>query len=158
VGIEDDLQWLLYGFTQFCTKYDLKISSKKMKSLTVSKEPLRCELQIYNNTIEQVLSFNNFSIQITSFKDLHAEVRHQAIRASKISRCLNETIWSNKHLRNKTKVCIYKSVVRLILTYAAETRADMVRTTQILEATEMKMLRRILNKTWIDKIRNKRIR
>jgi hypothetical protein len=34
----------------------------------------------------------------------------------------------------------------------------MARTTQILEAMEMKMLRRILNKIRIDKIRNKRIR
>jgi hypothetical protein len=38
------------------------------------------------------------------------------------------------------------------------TRADTARTTQILEATEMKTLRRILNKIEIDKIRNEIIR
>jgi hypothetical protein len=52
---------------------------------------------------------------------------------------------------------MYKSVIRPILTYAAETREDTARTTQILEATEMKTLRRILNKTRIDKIRNERV-
>ena len=41
---------------------------------------------------------------------------------SKISGCLNEIIWSNRYLRNVTKVRIYKSVIRPILTYAAETR------------------------------------
>ena len=55
---EDDLQQLLYRFSQSCAKYDLKISPKKTKSLTISKEPLRCKLQIYNTIIEQVLSFN----------------------------------------------------------------------------------------------------
>ena len=52
---------------------------------------------------------------------LNTEVRHQAIKASRISGCLNETIWSNKYLRNEAKVRIYKSVVRPIPTYAAET-------------------------------------
>ena len=89
---EDDLQRLLYRFSQSCAKYDLKISPKKTKSLTISKELLRCKLQIYNTIIEQVLSFNYLGVQITSFRDLNTEVRHQAIKASKISGCLNETI------------------------------------------------------------------
>ena len=78
VDNKDDLQQLLYRFSQSCAKYDIKISPKKMKSLTISKERLRCKLQIYNTTIEQVLSFNYLGIQITSFKDLNTEVRHQA--------------------------------------------------------------------------------
>ena len=53
---------------------------------------------------------------------------------------------------------IYKSVVRPILTYAAETRSDTAKTRQILETTEMKTLRRIMNKTRLDKIRNRDIR
>ena len=93
------------------------------------KDPLRCKLQIYNTIIEQVLSFNYLGVQITSLKDLNTEVRHQAIQASKISGCLNETIWFNRHLRNETKVRIYKSFIRPILTYAAETRTDTAKTT-----------------------------
>ena len=69
-----------------------------------------------------------------------------------------KTIWSNKYLRNEAKARIYKSVVRPILTYAAETRTDTAKTVQILEVTEMKTLRRITNKTRMDKIRNERIR
>ena len=61
-------------------------------------------------------------------------------------------------MRNETKVRIYKSVIRPILTYAAETRNDTAKTTQILEVTEMKTLRRIINKTRIDKMGNERIR
>ena len=49
----------------------------------------------------------------------------------------------NKHLRKETKVRIYKSVVRPILTYTAETRPETAKTTQILEAAEMRTLRRI---------------
>jgi hypothetical protein len=45
--------------------------------------------------LEQVTSLNYLGVQITSSKDLTTEVRHQAIKASRISGCLNETIWSN---------------------------------------------------------------
>jgi len=82
-----------------------------------------------------------FGVQITSSKDLTTEVRHQAIKASRISGWLNETIWSNKYLRTEAKVRIYKSIVRPTLTYAAETRTDTAKTRQLLEVTEMKTLR-----------------
>ena len=39
---------------------------------------------------------------------------------SKISGCLNETIWSNRHLRNETKVRISKSVIGPVLTCEAK--------------------------------------
>ena len=80
---------------------------------------------------------NYLGVQITNFKDQNTEVRHQAINTSKISGCLNETIWSNRHLRSETEVPIYKNVIPPILTYAAETRTDTAKTTQILEVTEM---------------------
>ena len=63
-----------------------------------------------------------------------------------------------KYLWNEAKVRIYKSIVRPILTYAAETRTDTAKTRQFLEVTEMKTLRRIINKTKWDRIRNDRIR
>ena len=53
-------------FLQSCTNFDLKISSKKTKSLIISKEPLKCTLQVYNTTIEQVTSFNYLGVQTTS--------------------------------------------------------------------------------------------
>ena len=61
--------------------------------------------------VEQVTSFNYLGVQITSSKDLITEVRHQAIKAPRISGCLNGTIWSNKYLQNEAKVPIYKSTV-----------------------------------------------
>lgn len=44
----------------------------------------------------------------------------------------------NIYLRMEFKIRIYKSVVRSILTSAAETRADTNKTIQIPETTEMK--------------------
>ena len=148
---EDDLQRLLNRFSHSCAKFDLKISPTKTKSLIISKVPLKCNLQVNNTKVEQVTSLNYLGVQITSSKDLTTEVRHQAIKASRISGCLNETIWSNKYLRTEAKVRIYKSIVRPTLTYAAETRTDTAKTRQLLEVTEMKSLGRIIKKqSWIE--------
>jgi len=60
-----------------------------------------------------------------------SEVKYQAYKAAKLSGCLNDTIWRYKYLRQETKMRIYKSVIRPVLTYAAETRADTSKTKQI---------------------------
>ena len=103
------------------------------------------------------MSVPYLGIQIKSDKNLTLEVGQQALTASRISGCLNDTVWFNNFLRIEPKVCICKSVVRPILTYTAETRSDTAKTRQILETTEMKTLRRIMNKIRLDKIRNRDI-
>ena len=35
------------------------------------------------------------------------EVKHQAAKALRISGCLKDTIWNNKHLRREVKVGVY---------------------------------------------------
>ena len=71
-------------------------------------------------------------------------------------------IKNNKEiLKKEAKVRIYKSIVKTILTYTSETRAHRPITIgilQILETTEMNVLRKIVGKTRFDRIRNNDIR
>lgn len=57
-----------------------------------------------------------------------------------------------------TKARIYKATVRSTMTYTAETRPDTAKTKQLLEATEMRVLRRIVGKTLLDRERSENIR
>ena len=61
-------------------------------------------------------------------------------------------------MSTESKVKIYKTTVRPILTYAAETRADTSKTKQLLRTTEMNTLRTIVGKTRRDRIRNVDVR
>ena len=54
----------------------------------------------------------------------------------------------------ESKVFIYKTSRRTVLTYAAETRADTISTQQLLRTTEM----RIIKKTLRDRVRSKYLR
>ncbi|CAG9827424.1 unnamed protein product, partial [Diabrotica balteata] len=52
-------------------------------------------------------------------------------RANRAADCLNKTIWRNKNIGKETKGRIYKTVIRPIMTYAAETRPDTERTKRL---------------------------
>ncbi|CAH0383760.1 unnamed protein product [Bemisia tabaci] len=62
------------------------------------------------------------------------------------------------HEAKESKVRVYKTVVRPVLTYAAETRADTKRTKQQLRTVEMKVLRKIAGFTLRDRQTNESIR
>ena len=61
-------------------------------------------------------------------------------------------------MRKETKINIYKTTVRSNMTYALETSTETSRTRQMLEANRMKVLRKIVGKTKIDRIRSQQIR
>lgn len=63
---EDDLQKMLYKFVTDSKKYYMKINTEKRKSLVISKEPVRCKLEVEGKTIEHVMAFKYLGVNITS--------------------------------------------------------------------------------------------
>ena len=61
-------------------------------------------------------------------------------------------------MRKETKSKIFKATVLPIMTFTLERRAETSRTRLILEASEMKVLRKIVGKRKIDRIRSQQIR
>ena len=64
----------------------------------------------------------------------------------------------NKYLRTETKLRIYKSFTRPVLTYGSECRTETQKTKQINESTEMKVLSKIVGKSLKEKIHSPVIR
>lgn len=155
---EDDLQRLLYRFNCVAKSFNMVISASKTKSMTTSKIPTRCKLVVDDKIIQQVMKFNYLGIELSGYGDIELEVRQQTNKALRVAGCLNDTIWKNKYLNSGTKARIYKSVIRPIMTYTAETRPDTEKTKRILEVGEMKILRKIAGKTLLDRERSDNIR
>lgn len=155
---EDDLQRLLYCFNRVAKTLNMVISTSKTKSLTTSKIPVRCKLVVDDQIIQQEMKFKYLGIELSGFGDVESEVRQQTNKALRVAGCLNDTIWKNKYLQTETKSRIYKATIRPIMTYTAETRPDTTKTKRILETGEMKVLRKIVGKTLLDRERNENIR
>lgn len=155
---EDNLQRLLYRFEKAAARFNMVISSEKTQSLTISKEPRRCKLAIYDRSVEQVMSFKYLGANITSNRNLKSEVKEHTVKASLISGFLRDVIWRNKYMSINSKVRIYKTCVRPILSYAVETRAETTTTKRLLRTTEMRTLRSITGYTLRDRQRSEEIR
>ncbi|XP_045477896.1 uncharacterized protein LOC123683044 [Harmonia axyridis] len=139
-------------------KFNMMISAEKTESMVISKEPIRCKLAVHDKPIRQTLHCKYLGVEISSHMNVYQEVRAQANKASRISGCLRDMIWRNEHMTAESKVRIYKTVVRPILTYAAETRAETATTKSLLRSTEMRILRTIEGVTLRDQIRSSVIR
>lgn len=71
--------------------------------------------------------------------------------------CLNNIIWKNKYIKTKVKSRIYKSAIKPLMTYTAETKPDTVQTKRLLGTNEMRILRRITGKTLCDREKSEAI-
>ncbi|XP_050510702.1 uncharacterized protein LOC126887314 [Diabrotica virgifera virgifera] len=111
-----------------------------------------------SHAVEQVNHFKYLEAEITSYGNLSKEVREQTMKAARILGSLNEIVWKNKYLNIESKVKIYKTTIRPIITYAVETRPDTNRTLQMMRIVEMRTLRSIQGKTLRDRIRTEDIR
>ncbi|XP_055389680.1 uncharacterized protein LOC129618740 [Condylostylus longicornis] len=155
---ENDIQRLLFKFQQTAEQLNMLISAEKTKALVISKDPIRCKLMTYNKTIKQVMSFQYLGAEISSCKNIAREVQYQANKASVVAGYLRDVIWKNKFMLLENKVRIYKTRVRPILTYSAETRAETSRTKQMARKTEMRMLSEITGYSLGNRIRSEAIR
>ncbi|XP_055390221.1 uncharacterized protein LOC129619146 [Condylostylus longicornis] len=155
---EDELQRLLHRFYLSAKKYNMVISTEKTKSLVVSKDPIRCKLAINDIIIEQVMSFRYLGVEISSNQNREADNRAQVNKAARVSGCLKDIIWKNKYMNPTSKVKIYKTCVRPIMTYAAETTSETCRTKTNKRTAEMAILRNINGSTLRDRVRSSDIR
>uniref|UniRef100_A0AAR5Q8Q0 Endonuclease/exonuclease/phosphatase domain-containing protein n=1 Tax=Dendroctonus ponderosae TaxID=77166 RepID=A0AAR5Q8Q0_DENPD len=99
-----------------------------------------------------------FGAHISNRNEPIKDLKSHISKASLTPGCLRDVIWNNKHMNIDSKVRIYKTCVRPILTYGIETRADTNKTKCMLRTAEMKTLRSIAGKTLRDRVRSATIR
>lgn len=155
---EDDLQKQLHRFYQVSQAMNMTISTEKTKSITFAKDPVRCKLVVQDKIIEQVSQFKYLGMDLSSHHDPAKDLRSQINKATAMSGCLRQTIWANEYMRWDSKVKIYKTCIRPIMTYGIETREETNKTKSMLRVAEMKTLRTIMGKTRRDRIKNTDIR
>lgn len=75
-----------------------------------------------------------------------------------MSGCLRVIIWRNQNSNTESKVKIYKTSVRSVVTYANDSKADTKKIRQMMRAVEMKAIGAIQGKTLLVRARNKNLR
>ncbi len=86
------------------------------------------------------------------------EIRSRIGKVARIIGVLNELVWKQKALSRKTKMKVYNAIVVPTLAYGSETWVLNKHQESAIQATEMRVLRRIAEKRRVDRARNMDIR
>ena len=98
------------------------------------------------------MSFAYLRIAITSNRNNFRQVKQEAIRVKYIKTFKRYISWNNTFLTREAKVKINKTMVRPILSYRWESRAESSKTKHLLRTAGMKAIRTIIRKIRWNKV------
>jgi hypothetical protein len=128
------------------------------KSKTMRINPRKKDiLHVQNEPVEDVKDFAYLGSTVSADGHLLVEIKSRIAKATSAFHKLHG-IWKSRIYSIKTKTRLYKTYVRSVLLYGAETWKTDQKIESILRGFEGRCLRRILGFTWEDRISNERIR
>ena len=148
---EEEMQFIMDRFSASCTAFGLTISIKKTKVMfTPPPGTAYIEPSIFVNgfKLEAVNTFVYLGSTMSRDGTLDAEITHRIEKASIAFGRLEERVWSDRDLKNETKIVVYVACVLSALLYAAEAWTALRRHITLLERFHQQCLRRILKVKW----------
>ena len=137
---------------------NLRVNIEKSKVLYIGEEHRQLNVMIDGQKMEQVDMFKYLGTTIHRDGTEDAEIKERIASASRLYYSLSRAFLGRKEVSKKTKMTIYKTVYRPILTYGSESWTLTNRIKSRLQGMEMKYLRRVKGITRRDRIRNEAVR
>ena len=155
---EEELQgrWLKWQIGM--EEKGLKVNTTKTEAMASSRRDLEVNIKDKrDDTLKQVQQFKYLGVTIDAKGGSHEAIRTRVAAAWNKWRELSGVI-NDKRMPRKLKVKLCCTVIRPVLLYGAEVWTVGKKEERILEATEMRMLRRIKGVTLRDRERSDNIR
>ena len=140
-----------------CEKYDMKISISKTEVMTVSRRPDKLDININGSQLKQASEFKYLGSIFTENGKLDREIETRCQKANAVSYQLAPLL-KHPNIPMSTKAKLINTIFLPTLTYQCQTWSLTKALERKLVTCEMKCLRRAVNKTRRDKIRNEVIR
>ncbi|CAH2084447.1 unnamed protein product [Euphydryas editha] len=123
--------------------YGLQINASKTKYLATTRLPEPANhIKIGDSDIEGVESFKYLGSMLTGQNEMDDEIKARIVSGNKCFYSCSE-IFSSKLLSVSSKLTVYRTIIRPVVTYACETWTLTQRDEQRLAIFERKVLRRI---------------
>ena len=142
----NDLQNKTDSLAENAEKIGLQINRSKTKSLRINSRK-QDELLLKNEPLEDVNSFIYLGATISAQGGTDEDIENQIIKARNCFRSLNK-IWRSSNLELKTKLNLYKSLVKSVLLYGSETWKLTMTQAKKLNVFQNKCLRIIMKVFW----------
>ena len=155
---EQDLRYNLETWKRALQDQGLKINIDKTKVMVMGKEDLKVSILLDGKIVEQVETFTYLGVKIHSNGEMEAEINARIENTMKLYHAMNNTFIRRKEISPKTKMTVYNTIYKPILTYGSESWILTKQMKSKIQATEMKYLRGVQGITRRDKIRNEKVR
>lgn len=155
---ETELKRNLNTWNNKLSSKNLKINENKTKIMISGKSEEMVNIEINDQIIEQVNSFKYLGVQIESQGHQNQEITARVQSAANLYHSIKNTFLGKKEVSLKTKISVFNSVFVPILTFGSESWVLTKRQESLIQAVEMKYLRKVLGVTRMNKLRNSHIR
>lgn len=137
---EDALQRAIYNLQIIASDFNMEISKEKTKVMAFSGEnPIPSKIMINNTLIERVNSFNYLGYNLSYITD--EDMSNKISKFIKITGVIN-TVFKTSHVQKHTRLKVYKTLARPVLTYGSEAWTIRKADEQRLTTAEMRFMRR----------------
>ncbi|KAI8504892.1 hypothetical protein Bbelb_170010 [Branchiostoma belcheri] len=153
----DRLQEHTTNLNTACEDYDMRISINKTESLKISRTPGNLDIVINNRGLKQVKEFKYLGSIFTEDGKLDREIETRVQKANSVSYQLAPLL-KHPSIPMETKAKLFNSIFLPTLTYQCQTWTLTKPLERKIITCEMRCLRRLVNRTRRDKIRNTTIR
>ena len=130
-------------------KIGLEINEDKTKIMRIGKKLETREIKIGQYNFEEVDKFKYLGVTISSQGDRRTEIKEKIVAANRAFHA-NKKLLKSKVLRKETKMKVYRTMIRPILLYAAETMTMTKRDEEDMRVMERKIMRAILGPIRLD--------
>ena len=154
---EAELQDHMNSLNEMCREHNMKISTSKTEVMTITKEEQTATIHLNEHPLKQVKSFKYLGSIISSNGRSEDEIENRCNKANQLIGQM-APILKNKHVSITTKKALYNTIFLPTLCYQCQTWTMTEKEKRKITTTEMRFLRRILNVSRRDKIRNEEIR
>ena len=154
---ERALQRLTSCFAEAAQLFGLEISLKKTEVLhqTAPQEEYHPpHISIDETELNTVHKFTYLGCTISSDAKIDKEINNRLAKANSAFGRLYKRVWGNKHLKNSTKISVYRAAVLTALLYGSESWVTYRCQLRILERFHQRCLRTILNIHWSEFVTN----
>ena len=154
---KDTLQEHINELNRQCENYGMRINIKKTEAMTISRNGANTDFDIEGNALVRATEFKYLGSIFTNDGRIDREIEVRCQKANSISYQLAPLL-KHESIPMSTKAKLINSIFLPTLTYQCQTWPLTQGLKRKLVTCEMKCLRKAVNKTRLDKIRNEVIR
>jgi len=154
---EEDLKWNVEKLYEAMKRHRMKVNWSKSNTMVISRVPTECNIEMDGEKVKNVREVVYLGVKLSEDGKMGSEVERRIGMTMQTVGAMKK-VYESRDLSREAKVTVFEAVAVPTLTYGCESWVLKEREKSRLQATEMRVLRKIAGVTRMDRIRNETVR